>query len=162
MGGFGRASAATTVQVKWVLCFLRDMSPESAMQHYERALDHGDMIVGLGLDSESYKLPPSLFEAVWARARADNVFRLTAHCDDGAREDVHEHIREAACNMDGKGGADRIDHGIDAADRPELMELIQGSRLGADPLSPCAYLGHRPAGPSVLEDGDFVPGRASS
>ncbi|KIW35454.1 adenosine deaminase [Cladophialophora immunda] len=142
MSGFKQASekAEKVLNVKstWIMCILRDLSPESAMEHYEAALDYRDMIVGLGLDSESYKLPPSLFENVWSRARADGFFKLTAHCDDGAKEDVGEHIREAVCCMGGSG-ADRIDHGTSAADDPELIEMIKQRGLGLT-LCPCAYL----------------------
>lgn len=149
MRGFERASAHAekelNVRSKWIMCILRDMDPDSAMEHYEAALKYRHMIVGLGLDSDSYKRPPSLFENVWSRARADGFFKLTAHCDDGAREDVHEHIREACCSMGGTG-ADRIDHGIDAANSPELLELIKQRDLGLT-LCPCAYLRHGPAEP---------------
>ncbi|EXJ80553.1 adenosine deaminase [Capronia coronata CBS 617.96] len=140
-----RAEKELNVKSKWIMCILRDMSPESAMEHYEAALNYRDMIVGLGLDSESYKLPPSLFENVWSRARADGFFKLTAHCDDGAKEDVHDHIREACCSMGGTG-ADRIDHGINTADVPELIELVKSRNLGLT-LCPCAYLRHQPAEP---------------
>jgi adenosine deaminase len=149
MSGFKEAATKAeqelNVKAKWIMCILRDWSAESAMQHYEAALDYRDMIVGLGLDSDSYKLPPSLFEAVWSRARADGFFKLTAHCDDGAKEDVHEHIRETVCSMGGSG-ADRIDHGINAADKPELIEMIKRRGLGLT-LCPCAYLRHQPAEP---------------
>lgn len=149
MGGFKEAASKAEkelhVKSKWIMCILRDLSPESAMEHYEAALGYRDMIVGLGLDSESYKLPPSLFENVWSRARADGFFKLTAHCDDGAKDDVHDHIREAACSMGGSG-ADRIDHGINAADDPELIKLINERGLGLT-LCPCAYLRHQPAEP---------------
>jgi adenosine deaminase len=116
------------------------MSPESAMEHYEAALPYRDMIVGIGLDSDEYLRPPSLFEKVFSRARADG-FRLTCHCDVGQR-DTHEHIRQVACNVGGTG-AERIDHGLNAAQMPELMELIRVKGVGMT-ICPWAYLRHEP------------------
>ncbi|KIX99262.1 uncharacterized protein Z520_04838 [Fonsecaea multimorphosa CBS 102226] len=146
MSGFKEASKKAEkelgVMSAWIMCILRDESPESAMEHYEAALNYRDMIIALGLDSVSYKLPPLLFENVWSRARADGYFKLTAHCDSGAKEDIYQHIRETACQMGGYG-ADRIDHGFDAADDPALIEIIKERGLGLT-LCPCAYLRHYP------------------
>ena len=79
------------------------------------------MIIGVGLDSNEEQRPPVLFEEVFARARADG-FRLTAHCDVGKTYPL-EHIRQVA-SVIGHTGAERIDHGLNAVESPELMELI--------------------------------------
>jgi adenosine deaminase len=119
---------------------LRDMSAESAMEHYEAALPYRDMIVGIGLDSDEYLRPPSLFEAVFARARADG-FHLTCHCDVG-QYDTHENIRQVASTVGGTG-AERIDHGLNAAQKPELINLIREKGLGMT-ICPWAYFRHEP------------------
>lgn len=55
MGGFGQAQKIAerdlSVKSTWIMCILRDLSPESAMEHYLAALDYRHMIVGIGLDS---------------------------------------------------------------------------------------------------------------
>lgn len=62
------------------MCFLRDLSAESAMQHYKDAQPYKYMIGGIGLDSDEYDRPPSLFEEVFQLAREDG-YNITAHCD---------------------------------------------------------------------------------
>jgi adenosine deaminase len=120
------------------MCMLRDMSLESAMEHYEAALPYKDMIVGIGLDSNEYDRPPALFEPLYLRARADG-FKLTCHCD-VTQKDTHEHIRQAVECVGGTG-ADRLDHGLDAAERPELVALIKEKGMGVT-LCPWAYVRH--------------------
>ena len=122
------------------MCFLRDLSPESAMDHYEAALPYRDMITAIGLDSDEYQRPPSLFEDMFARARADG-FHLTCHCDVG-QKDTYEHIRQVASTVGGTG-AERIDHGLNAAQKPDLIELIRRRGIGMT-ICPWAYLRHEP------------------
>ena len=122
------------------MCFLRDMSPESAMEHYKAMLPYKDMIVGIGLDSLEDDRPPSMFKDVYALAHAAG-FRITAHCD-VSNKDTLKNIREVASNLGGVG-ADRIDHGLNAAERPELMDLIKSKGIGMT-CTPWGYLRHEP------------------
>jgi adenosine deaminase len=124
------------------MCILRDMSPLSAMEAYEAALPYKDMIVSVGLDSDELDRPPSLFSEVFARAKADG-FQLTAHCDFN-QKDTLSHIRQAI-----QLGCQRIDHGMNAADADELMEMIQVKDIGMT-LCPCAYIRH-------ASDGEVFP-----
>jgi adenosine deaminase len=98
------------------------------------------MIVGIGLDSNEVDRPASLFEEVFARARKDG-FRLTAHCDVGKPYPL-EHIRQVACSLAGTG-ADRIDHGLNAAGDAELVKLIKERDLGMT-VCPWSYIRHQP------------------
>jgi adenosine deaminase len=120
---------------------LRDMSPESAMDQYEGALPYRNMIVGLGLDSDELDRPPSLFYDVFKRAKADG-FRLTSHCDFN-QKNTHENIRQVAERLGGSG-AERIDHGMNAADDTDLMEIIKSKGIGLT-ICPCAYIRHASA-----------------
>ncbi|KAG0650562.1 putative deaminase [Hyphodiscus hymeniophilus] len=142
MEGFKRAQLDAerdlNVKSQWIMCMLRDMPPESAMEHYEAALLYKEMIVGIGLDSNEYDRPPSLFEPLYLRARGDG-FKLTCHCD-VTQKDTHEHIRQVAESVGGTG-ADRLDHGLDAAERPELVALIKNNGIGVT-LCPWAYVRH--------------------
>ncbi|KAH8801469.1 hypothetical protein F5884DRAFT_684259 [Xylogone sp. PMI_703] len=134
------AEKILNVKSKWIMCFLRDMSPESAEEHYEAALSYRDMIIGIGLDSDEYLRPPSLFETVFSRARSDG-FHLTCHCDVG-QQDTQNHIRQVITSVGGTG-AERIDHGLNAAQNPELIELIRQKGIGMT-ICPWAYLRHEP------------------
>jgi adenosine deaminase len=74
------------------VCFLRDLSPEAAMQTYNEVLPFRQMIVGVGLDSNEFDRPPLLFEEVFLRAREEG-FKLSCHCD-VTQKNTHEHIRQ--------------------------------------------------------------------
>ena len=68
------------IRTQLIMCFLRDMSAESAMATLEESLPHKDWIVGVGLDSDERGNPPVKFKELFARARTEG-FRLTMHCD---------------------------------------------------------------------------------
>ncbi|KAL6248512.1 hypothetical protein RBB50_004767 [Rhinocladiella similis] len=142
MEGFREAqkTAANELNVKsaWIMCFLRDMSVESAMEHYKAALPYRDIIVGVGLDSNEEDRPPVLFEEVFSLARRDG-FKLTMHCDVDSKN-THEHIRQAASVVAGRG-LDRIDHGLNAAEEQELIKLILKRDVGMT-ICPWSYLRH--------------------
>lgn len=122
------------------MCFLRDMPVESAMETYEAALSYKDMIIGIGLDSDENDRPPVMFAEVYDRARKDG-FHITAHCDVGQR-DTYQNIRQVASDL-GSTGADRIDHGLNAAQDPELINIIRKRGIGMT-LTPWGYLRHEP------------------
>jgi len=122
------------------MCFLRDEAPESAMEHYLAALPYRDMIIAIGLDSSEDQRPPLLFADLFARARADG-FRLTAHCDVGKTYPV-EHIWQVATKAGGTG-AERIDHGLNAVEDPELVDLIRQKGIGMT-ICPWSYIRHQP------------------
>ncbi|KAH7018322.1 uncharacterized protein B0I36DRAFT_297907 [Microdochium trichocladiopsis] len=140
MGGLREAQqeAATelNVQSQWIMCFLRDSPIGSAKEHYRQALAYRDMIIGFGLDSNETNHPPHLFDEVFAQARADG-FHITAHCDVGQR-DTHANIRHVAGALGGTG-ADRVDHGLNAADQQELTSLVAARGIGLT-ICPWAYL----------------------
>jgi adenosine deaminase len=110
------------------------------MAHYEAALKYRDMIIGIGLDSNEVNRPPSLFNEVFVRARNDG-FRLTAHCDVGKPYPL-EHIHQVALSV-ADTGADRIDHGLNAAGVASLMDLIKEKELGMT-ICPWSYIRHQP------------------
>jgi adenosine deaminase len=117
---------------------MRDLSPESAMEHYKAALPYRELIVGIGLDSNEEDRPPALFEDVFSQARQDG-FKLTMHCDVDSK-DTQEHIKQAASAIAGKG-LDRIDHGLNAAEDRGLIDLILKRDLGMT-ICPWSYLRH--------------------
>ena len=106
------------------------------MEHYKAALPYRDMIIGIGLDSNEYDRPPSLFEEVFSLARRDG-FKITMHCDVG-QKDTHEHIRQVASVVAGEG-TDRIDHGLNAAEKHSLIDLILKRDVGMT-ICPWSYL----------------------
>ncbi|KAH9220042.1 hypothetical protein DL95DRAFT_383867 [Leptodontidium sp. 2 PMI_412] len=142
LGGLGRAREEAweklNLKANYILSFLRDFTPDSAMEHYELALPYREMLVGIGLDSNEYDRPPLLFKELYARARSDG-FKLTAHCD-VTQKNTHEHIRQVVEELGGNG-AERVDHGLDAAEKGELVKGIKERGVGMT-LCPWAYVRH--------------------
>lgn len=110
------------------------------MEHYLASLPYRDMIVGIGLDSNEDQRPPSMFEEIYQRARADG-FRLTAHCDVGKAYPL-EHVRQVVTSVGGTG-AERVDHGLNATDDPKLMGLIREKGIGMT-VCPWSCIRHQP------------------
>lgn len=83
-------------------------------------------IVGLGLDSAEVGNPPSLFEDVFARARAEGL-HVVAHAGE---EGPPQYIWQALDLL----GAERIDHGVRALEDPELVRRLVDEEI---PLTVC-------------------------
>jgi adenosine deaminase len=126
--GFRRAQqdaeASLGLRTQLIMCFLRDLTAESAMETLEQSLPYGDWIVGVGLDSDEKGNPPVKFKEVFARARREG-YRLTMHCDVDQEESVG-HIWQCLDEI----GVERIDHGVNALEDAELIKEIKSRRLG--------------------------------
>ena len=107
-----------------ILCFLRDMSAESAMETLESALPFKDKFIGVGLDSDEKNNPPSKFADVFSKARGEGL-KLTMHCDVN-QDNTHDHIRQVLDDIE----VDRIDHGINCLEQESLVEKIIAKNLG--------------------------------
>ena len=102
-----------------IMCFLRDLPPESAMETLETAVPHKDKILGVGLDSDERDNPPSKFADVFARARQEG-FRITCHCDVDQENSV-QHIWQAVTDIE----VERLDHSVNCLEDPKLVEEIK-------------------------------------
>jgi len=118
------AEATLGLRTQLIMCFLRDMSAESAMETLEQSLEFRDWIIGVGLDSDEHDNPPVKFEEVFARARREG-FHLTMHCDVDQANSV-EHIRQCLHVI----GVERIDHGVNALEDDALIDEIKQRGLG--------------------------------
>jgi adenosine deaminase len=118
------AATELGLRSRLIMCFLRDLSAESAMETLEQALPYGEAIVGVGLDSDERGNPPVKFREVFARARREG-FRLTMHCDVD-QEDTVAHIWQCLDEI----GVERIDHGVNALEDPGLVAEIDRRGLG--------------------------------
>ncbi len=111
---------------KLILCFLRHLSAEAAMETLDRALPFRNSIVGVGLDSSELGHPPSKFQAVFERAR-DLGFSSVAHAGE---EGPPEYIWQALDLL----GVTRIDHGVRCLEDTKLVERLRESQT---PLTVC-------------------------
>ena len=114
------ARSALGIDTQLIMCFLRDMSADSAAHTLDVASDFRDWIVGVGLDSDEHGNPPVKFREVFAAAR-EMGYRLTMHCDVDQENSV-DHLRQCLDEI----GVDRIDHGVKAGEDDELVaELVR-------------------------------------
>ena len=118
------AESRLGIESHLIMCFLRDLSAESARQALEQAAPYRDWIIGVGLDSDEHGNPPSKFADVFAAAAAEG-YRLTMHCDVDQENSVG-HIWQAIDDI----GVERIDHGVNALDEWTLVREIAGRRIG--------------------------------
>lgn len=132
--GYSRAAADAAsigISADLILCFLRDMSAESALETITAALPYKQHFIGVGLDSDERDNPPSKFALVFEIARAEGL-KLTMHCDIDQVGSI-DNIREVLDVI----GVDRIDHGTNIVENPELVNLLieRGIGLTCCPLS---------------------------
>lgn len=121
-----RNDAATDlgIDIQLIMCFLRDMSAESAAETLAQAEPYKDWIVGIGLDSDERGNPPIKFKDVYASAAAQG-YRLTMHCDVD-QENTVDHIWQALDTI----GVERIDHGVNSLEDPRLVEELNSRGIG--------------------------------
>ncbi|MBO3277377.1 adenosine deaminase [Pseudomonas schmalbachii] len=109
-----------------ILSFLRHLSEEEAFRTLEQAMPFRDAFIAVGLDSSEVGHPPRKFQRVFDKARAEG-FRAVAHAGE---EGPPEYIWEALDLLK----VERIDHGVRAAEDPELMRRIIDEQI---PLTVC-------------------------
>jgi adenosine deaminase len=114
------------ISSRLLMCFLRHLSEERAMETLEQALPFKALLAGVGLDSSEAGHPPAKFANVFACARREG-FRLVAHAGE---EGPPEYVRQALDLL----GAERIDHGVRALEDPSLVERLARERV---PLTVC-------------------------
>ena len=107
-----------------ILCFLRDMSAQSALETLQAALPYKDMFIGVGLDSDERDNPPTKFAEVFALAREAGL-HVTMHCDIDQVGSI-DHIRAALTEL----GAERLDHGTNIVEDPELVAYARDHGIG--------------------------------
>ena len=112
------------IESNLIMCFLLDMSAESAMEHLTMSLPFKEWIIGVGLDSDEKDNPPSKFADVFKAAR-DQGYLLTMHCDVN-QIDIVDHIWQCVSDIQ----VDRIDHGINALEDSSLCDAIVARGLG--------------------------------
>jgi adenosine deaminase len=113
------AEAKLGIRSQLILCFVRDLSAESAMAALDAALPFKADLVGVGLDSDEAGNPPEKFREHFAKARA-NGLKVTAHCDVD-QDNTLANIRTVLTDLK----VDRIDHGGNIVQSPELVAIAK-------------------------------------
>jgi adenosine deaminase len=120
------AQQQTGITHRLIMCFLRHLSAEDAMQTLEEALPWRHRLAAVGLDSSEKGNPPSRFTAVFARARILGLLAV-AHAGE---EGPPAYIEEALDLL----RVQRIDHGVRCVEDPALVARLARERI---PLTVC-------------------------
>ncbi|WP_286745191.1 adenosine deaminase, partial [Aquabacterium sp. UBA2148] len=124
-----RAKAELGVSASLIMCFLRHLSEEAALETLEQSLPFKHLFIGVGLDSSERGHPPEKFARVFERCRQLGL-HLVAHAGE---EGPPEYIVNALDILH----VERIDHGVRCVEDPELVKRLarEGTALTVCPLS---------------------------
>jgi adenosine deaminase len=124
-----------------IMCFLRHLSAEAAMQTLKQSLPYRDWIVAVGLDSSEVGNPPEKFTTVFDEARAQG-FLTVAHAGE---EGPPEYVWQALDLLKAK----RIDHGVRSEGDARLVERLVRDQI---PLTVCPLSNIKLRGFDTMED----------
>jgi adenine deaminase len=121
-----RAQTELGLSTGLILCFLRHLSEEAALQTLQAALPYRALLLGVGLDSSEQGHPPEKFARVFEQARRLGL-KAVAHAGEegppayiwGALDALH---------------VQRIDHGVRCLEDPALVQRLATQRV---PLTVC-------------------------
>jgi adenosine deaminase len=120
------AQSRLDISSRLILCFLRHLPAEDALETWRMAEPYLDLLHGVGLDSSERDFPPGLFEAVFARALGAGL-KTVAHAGE---EGPPAYIRQALDLLK----VSRIDHGVRITEDAELMAEVARRQI---PLTVC-------------------------
>jgi adenosine deaminase len=109
-----------------ILCFLRHLSADTAMQTLSEALSYREWILAVGLDSSEVGHPPSKFRAVYDRAREAGLLAVAHAGEEGPPAYVWEALDILK--------ARRIDHGVRCVEDERLVGRLVEEQI---PLTVC-------------------------
>ena len=109
-----------------ILSFLRHLSEDDAFRTLEQAMPFRDQFFAVGLDSAEQGHPPSKFERVFAKARAEGFLAVAHAGEEGPPEYIWQALDLLKVN--------RIDHGVRAAEDPKLLDRLADEQM---PLTVC-------------------------
>lgn len=116
------AEAQFGITAGLILCIIRDLPVEDAQRLFDQAVLRKHDVLGIGLDSAEVGYPPALFADIYAQARTLG-WHVVAHAGE---EGPAEYVRQALDLLH----VERIDHGIHAADKRELIERCAYEHIG--------------------------------
>ena len=125
LDGITRALAAARDELAMtsglILCFLRHLDESEAMKTLEEALPRKRELTAVGLDSSEKGHPPSKFERVFERARAEGLLTVAHAGEEGPPAYVSEALDILKVS--------RIDHGVRSEEDAALVERLVRERM---------------------------------
>lgn len=114
------------ISSKLILSFLRHLSEASAFKTLEQAMPYKDKISAVGLDSSELGNPPSKFERVFERARAEGFCTVAHAGEEGPAEYIWQAMNLLKVN--------RVDHGNRSMEDNALLNHLAETQI---PLTLC-------------------------
>ncbi len=109
-----------------IMCFLRHLSEESAIETLQQALPFKDKIIGVGLDSSELGHPPEKFARVFNMA-AEAGFLTVAHAgEEGPAQNIIDSLDMLKIS--------RVDHGVRCVEDDQLLARLIEEKT---PLTVC-------------------------
>lgn len=109
-----------------ILCFLRHLSEESALETLQLALPYKHLIKGVGLDSSEVGNPPEKFTLVFEKALQEGFVTVAHAGEEGDPSYIWGAINQLHVS--------RVDHGVRAIEDPELIKVLAHNQT---PLTVC-------------------------
>ncbi len=120
------ARTALGMSSRLIMCFLRHLTGEAAVETLHQALPFKEWIVAVGLDSSEVGHPPEKFVEAFDLAREEGLLTV-AHAGE---EGPPEYIWQALDLLK----AERIDHGVRCVEDERLVERLREEQV---PLTVC-------------------------
>lgn len=120
------AESTLGISHRLIMCFLRHLSAEAAMETLTQALPYKEWLVGVGLDSTEAGNPPEKFTTVFERAIEEGFLTVAHAGEEGPPEYIWQAIEKLRVR--------RIDHGVRCVEDPKLVEELRARQI---PLTVC-------------------------
>jgi adenine deaminase len=114
------------ISSKLIMCFLRHLTAQAAMDTLQQALPFKGAIVGVGLDSSERGHPPEKFARVFDLAREEGLLTVAHAGEEGPPQYIWQAIDLLQVS--------RIDHGVRCIEDMSLVKALKETQM---PLTVC-------------------------
>lgn len=109
-----------------IMCFLRHLSEQDAIETLMQSVPYKDQIIGVGLDSSEQGHPPAKFSRVFEQARELGYLTVAHAGEEGPASNIWDGIKML--------NIARIDHGVRCIEDESLVKHLAKTRI---PLTVC-------------------------
>lgn len=121
--GIQKAKEDFQVSGNIIVCFLRDLPEEKAIEAFNSIIKHKEYFIGIGLASNEYGHPPEKFKNLFDLAR-EHGLRLVCHAGEEDKIPI-DYIYSAIEVLK----VERIDHGIQIYKDQKLLDLLAKTKI---------------------------------
>ena len=120
------AKTALEISSELIMCFLRHLSEDDALETLKLAIPYLDKIKAVGLDSSESGNPPEKFSQVFKKSRELGLLTVAHAGEEGPSDYIWTAINDLKVS--------RVDHGVNAIDDKALLEYLVKTKM---PLTVC-------------------------